>query len=160
MADDIPTETAGAPRPPRRVSDPPPRRADAGDAPKADAPKADAPKADAPGAAAPPRRAQGGAGAATVPQPDSAAPLQAGRVVFDTANLKSSYCNVCNGSSTREEVVLNFGVNSAWDRPGGDRLTVALHHRIVLSPHAAKRVRDMLVRLIDEHEARHGRLDP
>lgn len=96
------------------------------------------------------------------PRPEAPAAAQPGgpRVAFDTSQLKSSYCNVCNGSSTREEVVLNFGVNTAWDRPGTDRLTVALHHRIVLSPHAAKRVRDMLVRLIEEHEARHGKLDP
>jgi hypothetical protein len=81
-------------------------------------------------------------------------------VKFDTAALKSSYCNVCNGSSTREEVVLNFGINTTWDRAASeDRLDVALHHRIIMSPHAAKRVRDMLVRLIEEHEARYGKLD-
>ncbi|HMO06160.1 MAG TPA: DUF3467 domain-containing protein [Paracoccaceae bacterium] len=79
------------------------------------------------------------------------------RVRFDTSELKSDYCNVCNGSSTREEVVLNFGVNSTWDQ-GRDQLDVKLLHRIVMSPHAAKRVRDMMVRLIDEHEARYGRL--
>ncbi len=83
---------------------------------------------------------------------------RANQVRFDTSQLKSSYCNVCNGSSTREEVVLNFGVNSTWDL-GRDQLEVSLQHRIVMSPHAAKRVRDMMVRLIDEHEARHGKLD-
>ena len=81
------------------------------------------------------------------------------RVRFDTAQLKSSYCNVCNGTSTREEVVLNFGVNSNWDQASAERLDVALLHRIVLSPQAAKRVRDMMIQLIDEHEARHGKLD-
>jgi hypothetical protein len=83
---------------------------------------------------------------------------KANQVKFDTSALKSTYCNVCNGSSTREEVVLNFGANTTWDL-GRDQLEVALHHRIVMSPHAAKRVRDMMVRLIDEHEARHGKLD-
>lgn len=79
------------------------------------------------------------------------------RVVFDTSDLKSSYCNVCNGSSTREEVVLNFGVNNTWDRVQ-DVLEVALHHRVVMSPQAALRVRDLLVQLVDEHERRHGKL--
>lgn len=79
------------------------------------------------------------------------------RVTFDTSALKSSYCNVCNGSSTREEVVLNFGVNTTWDR-AQDELEVALHHRIVMSPQAALRIRDLLVQLIDEHEKRHGKL--
>ena len=85
--------------------------------------------------------------------------VPAHRVRFDTAQLKSSYCNVCNGTSTREEVVLNFGVNSNWDQASAERLDVALLHRIVLSPQAAKRVRDMMIQLIDEHEARHGKLD-
>jgi len=96
--------------------------------------------------------------AGTVPPSGAGTAPGAGRVKFDTSQLKSSYCNVCNGSSTREEVVLNFGVNSTWDL-GRDNLEVALHHRIVMSPHAAKRVRDMMNRLIEEHEARHGKLD-
>lgn len=79
------------------------------------------------------------------------------KVHFDTSDLKSSYCNVCNGTSTREEVVINFGVNTTWDQQR-DKLEVALTHRIVMSPHAAKRVRDMMVRLIEEHEARYGKL--
>jgi hypothetical protein len=94
------------------------------------------------------------------PQSPQQAQPQTPRVKFDTTALKSSYCNVCNGSSTREEVVLNFGINTTWDRATGeDRLDVALHHRIIMSPHAALRVRDMLVRLIVEHEARYGKLD-
>ncbi|MBN9888929.1 DUF3467 domain-containing protein [Salipiger abyssi] len=79
------------------------------------------------------------------------------QVKFDTQSLKSSYCNVCNGSSTREEVVVNFGVNDSWDM-GAPQLLVKLEHRVVMSPHAAKRLRDMLVRLIDEHETRYGKL--
>lgn len=82
----------------------------------------------------------------------------ASQVAFNTSELKSSYCNVCNGSSTREEVVFNFGVNDNWDM-GKERLEVSLQHRIVMSPHAAKRVRDMIIRLIDEHEARYGKLE-
>ncbi|MCP3877213.1 MAG: DUF3467 domain-containing protein [Sulfitobacter sp.] len=80
------------------------------------------------------------------------------KVAFNTSELKSSYCNVCNGSSTREEVVINFGVNENWDM-GRVRIEVALQHRIVMSPHAAKRVRDMMIRLIEEHETRYGKLE-
>jgi len=32
---------------------------------------------------------------------------------WDDSNLKSSYANVCNVASTREEVVLMFGTNQA-----------------------------------------------
>lgn len=79
------------------------------------------------------------------------------RVRFDTSELKSSYCNVCNGSSTREEVVINFGVNENWDLNQSE-LEVKLKHRIVLSPHAAKRLHDMVTKLLKEHEARYGSL--
>lgn len=81
-----------------------------------------------------------------------------GQVKFDTSQLKSSYCNVCNGSSTREEVVLNFGINESWEQASG-KVEVVLQHRIVMSPHAARRVRDMMIRLIDEHETRYSKLD-
>lgn len=94
----------------------------------------------------------------TTPKGPRSVTLPNGQVQFDTSDLKSSYSNVCNGSSTREEVVLNFGENDAWEI-GGDKLKVRLRHRIVMSPHAAKRVRDMMVRLIDEHESRYGKLE-
>jgi len=90
--------------------------------------------------------------------PAGAQPTPASQVAFNTSELKSSYCNVCNGSSTREEVVVNFGVNDNWDM-GKEKIEVSLQHRIVMSPHAAKRVRDMMNRLIDEHETRYGALD-
>ena len=79
------------------------------------------------------------------------------RVHWNTSELKSSYCNVCNASSTREEVVLNFGVNSNWDQ-GLAEMDVDLHHRIILSPFAAKRLSDVLGNLVREYEARYGSL--
>lgn len=80
------------------------------------------------------------------------------QVSFNTSNLKSTYCNVCNGSSTREEVVINFGVNDSWDQ-NRSKIEVDLEHRIVMSPHAAKRLADMMNRLILEHEQRYGKLE-
>jgi hypothetical protein len=80
------------------------------------------------------------------------------QVQLDTSGLKSSYCNVCNAMSTREEVVFNFGVNSNWDL-GEKNLQVQLLHRIVLSPFAAKRLSELMNKLIREHEARFGDLN-
>ncbi|MEX0285945.1 MAG: DUF3467 domain-containing protein [Paracoccaceae bacterium] len=77
------------------------------------------------------------------------------RIQLDTSRMKSSYCNVCNGSTTADEVVLNFGVNQSWDRPDEDYL-IQIEHRIMLSPRAAIRMRDVLVSLMEEYEARHG----
>ena len=79
---------------------------------------------------------------------------------FETKNLKSSYCNMCNATSTREEVVLNFGINQSWDQPASraGELEIDLQHRIILSPHAAKRLSEALTALIKEHEGRYGPL--
>ena len=79
---------------------------------------------------------------------------------FRTDNLKSSYCNMANATSTREEVVLNFGVNQNWDQPGGKpgELEVDMLHRIIISPFAAKRLSDALVQLMRDYEQRYGPL--
>jgi hypothetical protein len=79
------------------------------------------------------------------------------RVKWDTTNLKSSYANVCNVTSTREEVVLNFGINQDWDR-GAAELEVQLTDRIIMSPFAAKRLTDMLNKLMSEYQSRYGSL--
>ena len=79
---------------------------------------------------------------------------------FRTENLKSSYCKMCNATSTREEVVLNFGLNQNWDQPTAqpDVLEVDLQHRVVLSPFAAKRLSEALGTLVSDYEARYGKL--
>jgi hypothetical protein len=82
---------------------------------------------------------------------------QAPQIKWQTQALKSTYANFCNASSTREEVVLNFGVNHNWDR-GGAEVEIELEHRIVLSPFAAKRLSDLLLRLMAEYESRYGEL--
>src|SRR6266536_5920797 len=79
-------------------------------------------------------------------------------VKWDTTNLRSSYANFCNANSTREEVVLNFGVNKTWERGAQDALDIELNHRIVLSPFAAKRLTELMQNLMKEYEARYGAL--
>lgn len=79
------------------------------------------------------------------------------RIRWNTENLKSSYANVCNVTSTREEVVLNFGINQAWER-GQPDMEIQLTNRIILSPFAAKRLVLMLNRLMAEYESRYGEL--
>lgn len=76
---------------------------------------------------------------------------------WDDSNLKSSYANVCNVSSTRSEVVLVFGINQAWER-GQTEMKVELTNRIILSPVAAKQLADLLSRVMNEYEARFGAL--
>ncbi len=80
------------------------------------------------------------------------------KVRFDTSDLKSSYCNVCNATSTQEEVVLNFGLNETWDQGSSD-VDVKLLHRIIVSPHAAQRLHDLLSKLMKEHNSRYGKMN-
>ncbi|HEU4655738.1 MAG TPA: DUF3467 domain-containing protein [Steroidobacteraceae bacterium] len=71
---------------------------------------------------------------------------------------RRSHANFCNANSTREEVVLNFGVNKSWERGQKQELEIELNHRIVLSPFAAKRLTQLLQQLMKEYETRYGAL--
>jgi hypothetical protein len=90
---------------------------------------------------------------------DASAP-GAPKIKWDDANLRSSYANVCNVSWTREEIVLVFGMNQAW-QSGQKELTVQLNERLILSPFAARRLSDLLANVVREYESRFGSLaDP
>jgi hypothetical protein len=80
------------------------------------------------------------------------------RIKWDDSRMSSAYANVCNVSSTREEVVLLFGVNQAWNR-GQQEVTIQLTDRIIISPYAAKRLSMVLSGVVKEYESRFGQLD-
>jgi hypothetical protein len=86
-------------------------------------------------------------------EPDQAQPQT--KIKWNVDQLKSSYVNFANANSSRDEVVLNFGVNNSWDRVVSE-VEINLEHRIVMSPFAAKRLSDLLLKLIAEHEGRYG----
>lgn len=87
----------------------------------------------------------------------SAAGAAGPRVKWNVEHLKSSYVNFANANSTREEVVLNFGLNTSWDRSQPE-VEIELAHRLVMSPFAAKRLSELLAKLMTEYESRHGEL--
>ena len=72
--------------------------------------------------------------------------------------MKTSYANVCNVASTREEVIVLFGTNQAW-KGIEEEVTVQLSDRIILSPFAAKRLALLLNNVIQQYEARFGGLE-
>jgi hypothetical protein len=80
------------------------------------------------------------------------------KVKWDDSNLRSSYANVCNVSSTREEVVILFGTNQAW-KGTEEEVTVQLSDRVILSPFAAKRLLLLLNNVVTQYEQRFGTLD-
>lgn len=77
---------------------------------------------------------------------------------WDDSNMRSVYANVCNVSSTREEVTLLFGTNQAW-RSGQKEVGIDLTDRVILSPFAAKRLSRLLSNVVAEYEKRFGTLD-
>src|SRR6266850_2249724 len=99
--------------------------------------------------------------AAKQPQPAEAAEAKAApqgaRIKWDDSAMKSSYANVCNVTSTREEVVMLFGINQAWNA-GQMVVTMQLTDRIIISPYAAKRLVALLDGVVKEYEKRFGTL--
>ncbi len=80
-------------------------------------------------------------------------------VKWDDSNMKTSYANVVNAASTREEVTLFFGTNQTWNPVGTKEFNVNLSDRIVLSPFAAKRLWTLMGAVLQEYEKRFGSLD-
>lgn len=87
-------------------------------------------------------------------------PVRGGQptIRWDDTNMKSSYANVCNVASTREEVVILFGIHQAWNSAQKE-IPVQLTDRIIISPFAAKRLSTLLNNTLREYEARFGSLD-
>jgi hypothetical protein len=93
-----------------------------------------------------------------MPDQKSSQATDAPKVVWDDSKMRSTYANVCNVASTREEVVLLFGTNSAW-RAGESEVKVELSDRVILSPFAAKRLSLLLGNVVARYEAKFGSLD-
>ena len=83
---------------------------------------------------------------------------KAPRVRWDDSNMRSSYANVVNATSSREEVTLFFGTNQTWNA-NDDEYTVQLTERIILNPFAAKRLILLLGSVLKEYESRYGVLE-
>lgn len=79
-------------------------------------------------------------------------------IKWDDSQLKTTYANVCNVTSTREEVTLLFGTNQGWST-GQKELTVELSDRIILNPYAAKRLMTLITNVVGQYEQRFGTLN-
>ena len=77
------------------------------------------------------------------------------KIRWDGSKMRSTYANVCNVSSTREEVTLLFGTNQNW-HAGQKELTIELSDRMTLNPYAAKRLAILLANTMQEYEKRFG----
>ena len=84
--------------------------------------------------------------------------MQNPKVKWNDANMTTSYANVCNALSTREEVTLLFGTRQSF-QAGKNELEVKLSDRIILNPFAAKRLLALLNHVLQEYESRYGKLE-
>jgi hypothetical protein len=89
---------------------------------------------------------------------EKAAAAAVPRVRWDDSNMSSSYANVVNATSSREEVTLFFGTNQTWNA-SDDEYTVQLTERIILNPFATKRLNLLLGSVLKEYESRYGVLE-
>jgi hypothetical protein len=81
------------------------------------------------------------------------------QLAWDDRKMATSFANVVNIQSTREQVDLFFGTNQTWNMSNEVPLSIELSNRVILSPFAAKRLSTALAGVIREYEARYGVLN-
>ena len=96
------------------------------------------------------------AAAAAVPAATNDA--QSPAVVWDDGGMVTHFANVVSIQSTLEQVDLFFGTNKTWNLTGERQVKVELTDRVILGPHAAKRLWLALGGVLKEYEARYGAL--
>ena len=81
------------------------------------------------------------------------------KINWDDSGMASSYANVVNAFSTREEFTLLFGTNQTWSLGEDKSVHIKLSNRVVMNPLVAKRMHLLVGRLLEEYESRYGALE-
>ena len=81
------------------------------------------------------------------------------KVDWDDSRMRTTYANVVNAATTREEVSIFFGTNQTWNIDESREVKVQLSDRMILSPFAAKRLWVLLGAVLKQHEQRFGNLN-
>ncbi len=79
------------------------------------------------------------------------------KVNWDDSKMRSTYANVCNVATTREEVMFLFGTSQNWTN-SSEEVNVELQERVIMNPFDAKRLLLLLAKTIEEFEKQHGSL--
>lgn len=90
--------------------------------------------------------------------PDEVGTPAAPTVNWDDSQMRTTYANVVNAASTREEVTLFFGTNQTWNPAKAKEFEVKLEERVVLNPHAAKRLFVLMGAVLAQYEKRFGEI--
>ena len=80
------------------------------------------------------------------------------RIVWDDSRMKTSYANVCNVSTTREEFNFVFGTHRNWHQAKTD-LVIDLSERMIVSPQSAKRLLKLLSASVEKYESTYGEIE-
>lgn len=81
------------------------------------------------------------------------------KVKWNDKNMRTTFANVVNGTSTREEMSLFFGTNNTWNLQEAGEVTVELSDRIIMTPHAAKRLATLMLALVKGYEQKYGAIN-
>jgi hypothetical protein len=73
-------------------------------------------------------------------------------------NVAAGYANFCRVSGTPEELILDFGLNSAVPGSGGDDAITA-DQRVVINYFTAKRLFHVLALTVERHESTFGEIE-
>ena len=87
-------------------------------------------------------------------QPQAQGPPQ---IPTEYSNLTTVYTNFCRVSVTAEEVVLDFGLNPHMAPTQVE--PVKLTHRVVMNFFTAKRLMNVLMNVLHQHESIYGTLE-
>lgn len=79
-------------------------------------------------------------------------------IVWNAANMKSTYVNATNVVAGREEVMMILGVNQAWQMEQ-EKVNVDIAERVVMTPFTAKRLAIMLSATVRAYEAKYGKIE-
>lgn len=90
------------------------------------------------------------------PRASETADASRATVLWDDSRMTTHFANVVNIQSTLEQVDLFFGTNKTWNVSNDKQVKIELTDRIILSPHAAKRLWLALGGVLKEYEAKHG----
>ena len=106
-----------------------------------------------------PGRNTGNDSAGRSTDPAARQPSSGPDILWDDSKMVSFYADVVNLQSTREQVYLFFGTNQTWslgEKPADAKLRVELSSRLILTPHAAKRLMYALNDVLTKYETRFG----
>lgn len=96
--------------------------------------------------------------APSAPSVTAAAKTGRANLVWNDSRMQTTHANAVNVVTTVEEFMLFFGTNQTWNPKTDTELKVELSNRIVLNPHAAKRLSLMLSNVINQYEDRFGQI--